>query len=487
MVIKRKGSATQPPTPAGRLPVIGHLHMLSSGSQKLKETLSGWHEKYGPVLMIRLGLRRVLVVSSWEMAKECFTTNDLAFSNRPRSAAAKYMTDEFNMFACPYGEYWRKMRKIATVEMLSVRRIESFRDIRTSEIDSQVSRMYRLWLANDRRPATVDVKKMLEELTFNTVVRTVAGEDYVVGRGKDDDKSREFARCTKELVNLFLAFVVSDFFPFLEVLDINGWIGTMKKVARNVDAFVGECVAEHRRRRKATSGDDSGHDFIDVLLSRLSDDEGPNGDAVIKSTAMSMMTGGNDATASAMVQALYMLLLHPHTLKKVQEELDLHVGKDRTVNESDLQNLVYLQAAVKEALRLVPPTPLLALRESLEDCLVGGFHVPAGTRLMVNLWRIHHDPRVWDDPEAFRPERFLGSDVDVRGQHFQYLPFGSGRRICPGISLALRMVQIALARLLHGFDLQLHPDSRYDGSSRLGSGTVLKVLLAPRLVQGLYG
>ncbi|CAN6459955.1 unnamed protein product [Victoria cruziana] len=485
--MKRKRSATQPPTPAGRLPVIGHLHLLSSESQKQKETLSGWHEKYGPVFSLRLGLRRVLVVSSWEMAKECFTTNDLAFSNRPCFAAAKYMTDEFNMFVSPYGEYWRKMRKIATVEMLSGRRIESFHDLRTSEIDSQVSRMYGLWLANDQRPVTVDVKKMLEELTFNMVVRTVAGEDYVVGRGKDDDKSREFSRYTKELVNLFLVFVVSDFFPFLEVLDINGWIGTMKRVARKVDAFVGECVAEHRQRRKAASDVGSGHDFVDVLLSHISDDEGSNGDAVIKSTAMTMLTAGNDTTASAMVRALYMLLLHPDALKKVREELDLHVGKDRTVNESDLKNLVYLQAAVKEAMRLAPPAPLLALRESLEDCQVGGFHVPAGTRLMVNLWKIHRDPRVWDDPEAFRPERFLVSDVDLRGQHFQFLPFGSGRRMCPGISFALRMVHIALARLLHGFDLQLHPDSCYDVSSRMGSGTILQVLLAPRLVQGLYG
>ncbi|KAF3788096.1 F-box/LRR-repeat protein 14 [Nymphaea thermarum] len=173
-------------------------------------------------------------------------------------------------------------------------------------------------------------------------------------------------------------------------------------------------------------------------------------------------------------------------MKKVQGELDHHVGKERTVNESDLKNLVYLQAVIKVSLRLGPPTPLLALRESIEDCHIGGFHVPAGTHLAVNLWEIHHDPQLWAEPDKFQPERFIGSNVDVHGKHFQFIPFGSGRRICPGISFVLSIVHIVLARLFQGFDLQLLPaDSFFYEDNPLGTGTILNVLLAPRLPQAL--
>ncbi|KAF3788099.1 Protopine 6-monooxygenase [Nymphaea thermarum] len=386
--MKIKGATPQPPMPAGWLPVIGHLHLLSSKSQVLKETFSCWHEEYGPVLMLQLGLCLVLLVSSWEMAKECFTTNDLAFSNRPLSTAAKYMADDAFVFAfSPYGDHWREMRKTAVEEMLSNRRLRSFTDLRTSEINAQVIEAYRLWLANDQQPVKVDMRQLLEELTFNVVARTVV---------------------------------------------------------------------------------------FDELLEEL----------FLKHT---MMIGGDDTTASTMIRTIYLLLLHPNALKKVHEELDHHVGKERIVNESDLKNLVYLQAAVKESLRLSPTTPLLALRESKEDCQVGGFCVPAGTRLMVNLWKIHHDLHVWTDPDEFQPEQFLGSNVDVHGKHLQVLPFGSGWRICPGISFALSIVHIALARLLQGFDMKLLPaDSFFDDDNPLGFGTILNVLLAPRLPKALY-
>ncbi|XP_031482484.1 xanthotoxin 5-hydroxylase CYP82C2-like isoform X2 [Nymphaea colorata] len=180
---------------------------------------------------------------------------------------------------------------------------------------------------------------------------------------------------------------------------------------------------------KESTSDYRSHDFIDVLLSHFSEDEGAN----------------------------------------------------RAVKCG-------VTAAIKESLRLGPPTPLLALRESIEDCQVGGFCVPAGTKLLVNLWKIHHDLRVWADPDQFQPERFLGSNVNVQGLDFQLLPFGSGRRMCPAISFALRVVHIALARLLQGFDMKLlAADSSFDDDNPLGFGTTLNVLLAPRLPQAFYG
>ena len=165
--------------------------------------------------------------------------------------------------------------------------------------------------------------------------------------------------------------------------------------------------------------------------------------------------------------ALSLLLNNPEVLKKAQLELDNHVGRERQVNESDVKNLVYLQAIVKETLRLYPAGPLSVPHESREDCTIGDYHVRSGTRLLINLSKMHRDPNVWVDPCLFQPERFLTTHkhVDVRGQSFELTPFGSGRRICPGISLALQVTQLTLAHLLYAFDITPPSDEPGDMGS----------------------
>jgi len=191
--------------------------------------------------------------------------------------------------------------------------------------------------------------------------------------------------------------------------------------------------------------------------------------------------------------ALSLLLNHQMELKKVQDELNTHIGKDRKVEESDIKNLVYLQAVVKETLRLYPPSPIITLRAAMNDCTFScGYHIPAGTQLMVNVWKIHRDGRVWTDPHDFKPERFLTShrDVDVRSPNCELVPFGSGRRVCPGASLALRMVQLTLARLLHSFNVASPSNQAVDMTGSPGltnlKATPLEVVLTPRLDTNLY-
>lgn len=179
-------------------------------------------------------------------------------------------------------------------------------------------------------------------------------------------------------------------------------------------------------------------------------------------------------------------------LRKAQDELDLYVGKERPVDESDIKNLVYLQAIIKETLRLYPAGPLLGPREAMNDCTVSGYHVPAGTRLVVNVWKIQRDPRVWPNPSAFSPERFLTShaDIDVRGQQFELIPFGSGRRSCPGASFALQVLHLTLAHFLHAFELSTPLDQPVDMTESPGltipKATPLDVLLKPRLPAKVY-
>ncbi|MQL76036.1 hypothetical protein Taro_008426 [Colocasia esculenta] len=218
-------------------------------------------------------------------------------------------------------------------------------------------------------------------------------------------------------------------------------------------------------------------------------------DTAIKANVQALVAGGMDTSAVTMTWALALLLNHRPVLDKVRRELDLHVGTARNVEEKDVPGLVYLQAVVKEAMCLYPVGPLSAPHESTADCRVGGYHIPVGTRLLTNLWKLHRDPQVWwPDPEEFRPERFLTSGeaagVDVRGRHFGCLPFGSGRLMCPAVNLALPLMQLILARLVHGFELGMSRDAPVDMGEGLGLALTktapLEVLIAPRLSPHLY-
>ncbi|KAL0449748.1 UNVERIFIED_CONTAM: cytochrome [Sesamum latifolium] len=205
-----------------------------------------------------------------------------------------------------------------------------------------------------------------------------------------------------------------------------------------------------------------------------------------------MILAGSDTTTVTLTWALCLLLNNQHTLRRAQEELDKHIGRERLVKESDLEKLVYIKAIIKETLRIQPPAPLLSPRESVEDCTVAGYHIPAGTRLIMNLWKLHRDPRVWDDPLEFQPERFpvKHKEVDVQGKHYELLPFGGGRRICPGISFALRVMELALASFLHGFEIEKFSNEAIDMRGSLGltnmKATPLEVFLKPRLSPNLY-
>ena len=209
--------------------------------------------------------------------------------------------------------------------------------------------------------------------------------------------------------------------------------------------------------------------------------------------AQAMIAGASDTTAVTLIWAMSLLVNNRDALKKAQEELDKHVGRDRVVDESDLTKLVYLQSVVKETLRLYPPAPLSAPHEFVEDCTIGGYHVSKGTRLFTNLWKIQTDPRAWPEPFEFKPERFLTThkDVDVRGQHFELIPFGSGRRGCPGTSFGLQLVTFVLASFLHAFEITT-PSNELIDMTEGNAFTILKafpldILLKPRLPAQLYG
>lgn len=487
----------KPPIAPGGWPLIGHLPLLGASVKPPYVTLGSLADKYGPIFSIRIGVHPAVVVSSWELAKECFTTLDVIVSSRPKFTAAKILGHDYANFGfSPYGDYWREMRKITSSELLSTRRFELHRDIRDFEVKSSLRELYRTWVEerDGSGYSLVEMKQWFGDMNLNVILRMIAGKRYSAKSG-DEQVVRRVRRVFREFFRLTGVLLVGDAVPVLGWLDgLGGQVKEMKKIAEEMDNIVGEWLEEHRQKRDSGESNRTEQDFIDVLFSvvHAADLAGYDADTVIKATCLTLIAGGTDTTAVTMTWAISLLLNNRHALEKVQDELDEHVGKERVVKESDMDKLVYLEAVVKETLRLYPAGPLSGPREFSEDCTLGGYHIKAGTRLIINLWKLHRDPCVWSDPLDFKPERFLSTHkgVDVKGRHFELLPFGGGRRSCPGIPFGLQMTQLALATFLQAFEVTTPYDAEVDMGATFGltniKTTPLEVLAKPRLSPSLY-
>ncbi|XP_031377927.1 cytochrome P450 CYP82D47-like [Punica granatum] len=513
-LITRKGDDTKKrlargmktaPDAGGSWPLLSHLHLLG-GPLPAHLVLAQMADKHGPIFTIRLGLRGAVVVNTWELAKECLTANDRAFATRPRTMGSEILTYKYAMVGfSPYSPYWRHLRRISTLELLSNHRISLLRQVREFEVLASVRDIYQEYRkkntisTSDSRaePASsllVDMKRWFGNITVNIMFKMIVGKRF-----NDDDEGDEEARkALRDWIELIGRFVVSDGLPFLRWLDLGGHEKAMKRTAKELDRVVQRWLDEHKARRnsdrEAGGAVKSEQDFMDVLLSILGDAEisSYDSDTINKATCMAMILAGTDTTTVTMTWAVSLLLNNKEALKKVQQELDGQIGKDRQVNESDLQNLPYLQAIIKETLRLYPAAPLSLPHEAIEDSNISGYFVPGGTQLVLNLYKIQRDPRVWPDPSEFRPERFLTThkDFDVRGHNFDLIPFGSGRRMCPGISLALQIIGLTLASFLHAFDIQAPGDEAIDMEEAIGltnlKASPLEVLVSPRVPELVY-
>ncbi|XP_050252813.1 cytochrome P450 CYP82D47-like [Quercus robur] len=490
----RKIKGMLAPEPSGALPIIGHLHKLR-GQNPIARTLGAMADKDGPIFMIRLGMKPALVISSHEAVKECFTTNDKAFAARPMSSQGKHLGYNYAVFGfSSYGKYWHMMRKLTKLELLSSRRLETLKNVQVFEVETVIKDLYTLCKSNEGNQANVVISEWVERLTFNIITKMIAGKRYFdsFNHGNDEEAQR-IGKNIKAFMYAAGVPIISDLIPFLGCFDLLGQVKSMKRIARELDSVAGSWVEEHSMRRLKGSEPTDKPDFIDVMLSEIEDDAfGHTRETIIKATAMNLILAGSDTTSLNLTWLLSILLNNKHALKQAQEELNLKVGRDRWVDDHDIKDLVYLQAIVKETLRLYPPSPLSVPHEAMEDCHVCGYYVPKGTRLLVNVWKLHRDPRIWEDPEKFLPERFLTShaSIDASGQHFEFIPFGSGRRACPGYTFALQVSYLALARLLQGFEFMTPSNMLVDMTEGLGitlpKATPLEVLLTPRLASKLY-
>ncbi|OIS99309.1 cytochrome p450 82c4, partial [Nicotiana attenuata] len=489
------------PKAPGAWPFIGHLHLLS-GQVPVCRTLGLMADKYGPIFQLQLGTHPALVVSSWEMVKDCFTTNDKIFASRPKMTLSKYFYNDAVFALAPYGPYWREIRKMATLELFTNSRLEKLKHVRTSEVDCCIKELYSFCNNNNNNfPTQVNLSSWFEHITCNIIIRMLAGKRFSSSVNEQSGtKEMQFKESIKKALFLGGSFVVSDVIPSLEWMDIGGHIKAMKQTFNEVDSVFDIWLKEHIQKRKdcdnSNTGDDHQSDFIDVMLSTLPEEtmvSGYDRDAIIKATTLILIMTASESTAETLIWALSLLMNDRSILKIAQDELDEHVGSNRWVEESDMKNLKYLQAIVKETLRLYPPGPLAGPREAIENCYVGKYHIRKGTRLIVNLWKLQRDSSIWENPNEFKPERWFLKEhmnINFRGQSFEYIPFSSGRRMCPGLTFGTQVVHLTLARLLHGFNISMPREEPVDLSEGLGIALPkmkpLQPLLTPRLPMELY-
>ncbi|XP_022978482.1 cytochrome P450 CYP736A12-like [Cucurbita maxima] len=437
-----RGPNQLPPGPRG-FPILGSLHLLGKLPHRDLRALS---QKYGSIMYMRLGLVSTIVVSSPQAAELFLKTYDSVFASRPFLLASKYISyGQKNLGFAPYGSYWRNMRKMCTLELLSNVKVNSFRSMRREELGLLVD--YLRDAAKNR--AVVNLSSKVCGVITDMTCLMVFGKKYA----DQEFDERGFKSVIQEGLQLVATPNMGDFIPQIAALDLQGLDRRSKAVSKIFDGFLEKIIDDHLESKH----ENKTKDFVDVMLDIMNSQqtEYQIQRSNVKAILIDMLVAGMDTSATTIGWAIPELIRHPHVMKKMQDELEKVVGFDKKVEESDLDQLEYLDMVVKEILRLHPPAPILVPHESLEDCVVNGFHIPKKSRIIVNGWAIGRDPNIWIEPEKFFPERFMGSQLDVKGRDFQLIPFGSGRRGCPGMQLGLTMVRLVVAQLVHCFDWEL--------------------------------
>ncbi|XP_015883004.2 LOW QUALITY PROTEIN: cytochrome P450 CYP736A12 [Ziziphus jujuba] len=430
------------------LPILGNLYQLGTLPH---HTLRNLAQKHGPIMSIWLGNVPTIVVSSSIAAELFLKTHDSVFSSRPPNQAADYILyGRKGILFTEHGPYWRAVRKLCASQLLGSSKVESFAPIRREELGCLVQTLEKAAVEHE----LVDLSEKISEAMENIIFR------IVLGRSKED--GMDLKGLVEEALNLVGAFNLADFVPFLGALDLQGLKVRMKKFTTNFEKILDKIISEHEQDY-GRMRQEKPRDFIDVLLSLINQPLNPHDEQVhiiersnIKAILIEMLIATYDTSTITIEWTFSELMKNPSKMTRLQQELKDVIGTHRMVEETDLQNLPYLDMVVKETMRLHPAAPLLLPRQSTEDIAINGYYIPKNSRVLVNAWAIGRDPNVWsENVEEFYPERFIDSKIDVGGQDLELIPFGSGRRKCPGMQLGLATVRFVVAQLVHCFTWKL--------------------------------
>ncbi|KAK7330670.1 hypothetical protein VNO77_24868 [Canavalia gladiata] len=465
-----------PPGPLG-LPIVGNLLSLDPLFHSYFARLA---QIYGPIFKVRFGSKLVIVLTSPAMAREVLKDQDTVFANRNMVAVARVFSYGGSDIAwASYGPEWRMLRKVCVAKMLSNTTLDSVYYLRRKEVRKTMSYFY----SRPGRPVNVGEQLFLTALNVTTSMMwggTVEGVER-------DSLGAEFRELVSEITQLFGKPNVSDFFPCLARFDLQGAEKQMRELVTRLDGLFEKVIGQRMKMEGEEGTRKESNDFLQFLL-KLKEEDGdskiPLTITRVKGLLLDMVVGGTETSANTIEFAMAEMMNNPEVMKRVQEELEAVVGKDSMVEESHIHKLPYLQAVMKETLRLHPPLPLLLNHCSSEATTVGGYKIPKGSQVFVNAWAIHRDPSMWEKPFEFDPTRFLDSEWDYSGNNLNYIPFGSGRRSCAGIAMADRTVLYFLAMLVHLFNWTLPQEKKLDISEKgivLNMKTPLVAIPIPRL------
>ncbi|RCV10906.1 hypothetical protein SETIT_2G145800v2 [Setaria italica] len=429
----------RPPGP-WNVPLIGSLHhFLKSLPQVALRDLA---KKYGPVMFLRMGQIDTVVISSPAAAQEVLREKDIIFASRPSIVASEiFCYGNLDIGFSPYGAYWRTLRKLCTVELLSAKMVRQLAPVR----DNETLSLIRSIQAAGQGGKPVNLGSLL--LSCSNMMTAKAAFGHV---------------CSSELREQFLSgldvgmqfsggFTIGDLFPSLRFIDvISGRRRRMWRAHRQLDAVFDKIITQCEALR--------GDSLVSVLL-RIRDEEElefPMGTTNIKAIIMDMFTGGTETTSSAAEWVMSELMRNPEVMIKAQAEVrQVFDNKNPQDHEGMMDELHYTRMVIKESMRLNPVLPLMIPHLCRETCDIGGFEVKEGTRVMVNTWAMARNPEYWHDAEKFKPERFEDGTIDYKGSRIEYLPFGMGRRRCPGDTFGLVSLELIIARLLYYVDWSL--------------------------------
>lgn len=441
LAISNKCKKKLPPGP-NPLPLIGNLHNILGGQPH--QSLAKLAEKYGPIISLRLGQITTVVISSSAVAKEVLQKQDLAFSSRtiPDAIYAQNVY-QFSVVWLPVSDRWRSLRKILNSYIFSGSSLDANHHLRCRKIQDLIAYCHRCSQIGE----AVNIGQAAFETSMNLLSNTIFSKDVVDPYA---NSGKEFKDVVWNIMEEAAKPNLADYFPVLKRIDPQG---IRRRIGKHFGKLLQmiERLIDERLEQRTRSENSGSTDVLDILLNTSKEDPQAIDRNHIERLCLDLFIAGTDSTSNTLEWAMVEVMRKPYIMRKAKAELAEVIGKGKAIEEADIARLPYLQCIVKETLRIHAPVPFL-IRKVDQDVEACGYFVPKDSQVLVHSWSIGRDPAIWEDPLAFKPERFWGSEMDVRGQDFELIPFGTGRRICPGLPLATRTVSVMLGSLLNSFD-----------------------------------
>ncbi|KDP37367.1 hypothetical protein JCGZ_06821 [Jatropha curcas] len=474
----RNDKVRPPPSPPA-LPILGHLHLLGTAFPNSFQTLA---RRYGPLMQLRIGFSTFVVASSAAIAKEIFKTHDLTFSSRFEMGPTDYNIYKRTGFITgPYGAYWKFMRKLCITELFAGAQFDRFKDIREQETINLLKSINES--AIEGNPCDLNVE--LENFTNNIICKMTMGKKFKNING--DGEAKKMRKLVTEIMDSGAKLSGNEVFGVLKKIDIFGHGRKLKEALWEYDKVIEEIMKEYEEHL-GNIGEDEEKDVMDILLMTYRDinAEVKLTRCQIKHFILELFMASIDTESAAIQWAMAELINHPKVFKKLRDEMEsTESANKRLVNESDVPNLPYLQAIVKESLRLHTPSPII-FRESTKACKINGYDIESKTKLLINAYAIMRDPETWHDPDKYKPERFLVKstgefdqfEMEMKRHNFSYLPYGGGRRMCPGSAYAYTLLYATIGALVQCFDWKVKDGEKIDINVSTGySGAMAPSLL----------